>query len=101
MSDITNNNLARIADYADSHDFAAEMSKGRWIEGDAANSDPMVSTSLRLPKSLLDWVRDQADEQHMRPTALIRSWIEQERAGAVGLTRRVVHLEETVFRRSA
>jgi hypothetical protein len=43
------------------------------------DSDPMITTSLRLPKSLLDWVRDQAEDEDLKPTALIRRWIEQRR----------------------
>ena len=39
-------------------------------------ADPMVTTSLRPPKSLLDWVREQAVAQHVRPAGLIRQWIE-------------------------
>ena len=41
--------------------------------------DPMVTTSLRLPKSLLDWVRGQAEEQGLKPTALLRRWVEERR----------------------
>ena len=39
----------------------------------------MVVTSLRLPKSLLDWVRQQAEAERVKPTALIRRWIEDRR----------------------
>ncbi len=37
----------------------------------------MVSLSLRLPKSLLDWVCTQARTEHTKPTQLIRRWIEE------------------------
>lgn len=92
--------LDEIANYAQTHDFAAEMEQGVW-ETDT-DTDPMVTTSLRLPKSLLDWVRDQAAAQHVRPSVLVRQWIEQRRAagGAAGvedLTARVQRLEQAVF----
>ena len=47
--------LNEIADYAQGHDFAAEMDKGMW-EADT-DADPMITTPVRLPKSLLDWTR--------------------------------------------
>jgi hypothetical protein len=92
--------LEEIAKHAETHDFSAEMETGKW-EADT-EADPMVTTSLRLPKSLLDWVREQAAEQHVRPTTLIRQWIEQlRRAGAgdgvQGLAARVERLERAVF----
>src|SRR5579875_3554553 len=50
--------LDEIADYAQHHDFAAEMDQCTWETG--TETDPMVTTSVRLPKSLLDWVRQRA-----------------------------------------
>ena len=44
--------LDEMADYAEHHDFAAEMEQGSW-EADA-DADPMITTSVRLPKSLLE-----------------------------------------------
>ena len=40
------NKLNEIADYAEDHDFAAEMKQGTW---EANNADPMITTSVRLP----------------------------------------------------
>lgn len=45
------------------------MDRGPW-EHDT-QTDPMVTTSLRLPKSLLDWLRDRAAAEHVRPSVLI------------------------------
>jgi len=88
--------LDDLARHAEQHDFSVEMERGRW-ESDTVD-DPMVTTSLRLPKSLLDWVRDQAAERRVKPTALIRQWIEQRRSGDDDLASRVDRLEQTVFR---
>jgi hypothetical protein len=92
--------LDEIAAYAQGHDFAAEMERGAW-ETDT-QADPMVTTSVRLPKSLLDWVRQRAAAQHVRPSVLIRQWIEQRRdaagtEGAGDLAARVERLERAVF----
>jgi len=62
----------------------------------------MITTSLRLPKSLLDWVRERADEQHVRPSVVIRQWLEQRRdaggaASAEDFVVRIGRLEEAVF----
>ncbi len=93
--------LDEIADYAHHHDFGAEMEQGTW-EADT-DADPMITTSVRLPKSLLDWVRRRAAAQHVRPSVLIRQWIEQQRdaaeaADAGDLPARVERLERAVFR---
>ncbi len=93
--------LDEIADYAQHHDFAAEMEQGTWEAG--TDADPMITTSVRLPKSLLDWVRHRAAVEHVRPSVLIRQWIEQHRdaAGAQDagdLAARVERLEHAVFR---
>jgi len=47
--------LTKMRAYYDAHSTADEMGNGTW-EADV-DPDPMVATSLRLPKSLLDWVR--------------------------------------------
>lgn len=92
--------LDDVADYAQTHDFSADMEQGVW-ESDT-ETDPMVTTSLRLPKSLLDWVREQAATHHVRPSVLIRQWVEQRRdagdaAGVEELATRVERLERAVF----
>jgi hypothetical protein len=94
------NKLDEMASYAQAHDFSTEMEQGVWETN--TETDPMVTTCLRLPKSLLDWVREQAAAQHVRPTGLIRQWIEQRRnaggaAGVEDLAARLERLERTVY----
>ena len=55
------NKLDEIAAYAEGHDFSKEMEQGVWDTD--TEPDPMITTSLRLPKSLLDWVRERAAAQ--------------------------------------
>ncbi|MGH3872925.1 MAG: hypothetical protein ACRDSR_15710 [Pseudonocardiaceae bacterium] len=92
---MTDNHIAELAEYADTHDLSTELEQAH--REDTTNPDPMVTTSLRLPKSLLDWVRHQAADEGLRPTALIRHWIEQRRDGTEGLAERVRRLEEIVL----
>ena len=92
--------LDQIAAHAEAHDFATDMESAAWE--DETETDPMVTTSLRVPKSLLDWVRERAVEQHVRPSVLIRQWLEQRRDAARGvgmeeLATRVERLEREVF----
>jgi hypothetical protein len=70
--------LERLAEYYDTHDTSTELERAEPVD-EWANPDPMVSLSLRLPKSLLDWVCTQARTEHTKPTQLIRRWIEEHR----------------------
>lgn len=86
--------LAQLRDHYDTADLSVDIERARW-ETDT-ESDPMVTTSLRLPKSVLDWIRQQAEAEHVKPTALIRRWIEQQRSGHT--TDLEVRLEQLVNR---
>ncbi|GAB7186476.1 hypothetical protein ATKI12_6307 [Kitasatospora sp. Ki12] len=48
--------------------------------GTTAGSEPaesvMITTSLRLPKPVMDEVRRRARERGLKPTAIMREWIE-------------------------
>lgn len=93
--------LAELREHYDTTSTADQMTAeaGRW-ETDI-DPDPMVTTSLRIPKSLLDWVRERAADERVRPSALIRRWIEDHRDGGVAaaaeVTARLERLEHAVF----
>jgi hypothetical protein len=89
--------LQRLAEYYDTHDTSEELERAALVD-EPMDPDPMVSLSLRLPKSLLDWVRAQARTQHTKPTQLIRRWIEERRSGEPSLEQRVRRLEDLVQR---
>lgn len=69
--------LAELREHFDSTDLSHSVESAAW-ENDV-DPDPMIVTSLRLPKSLLDWVREQAEVERVKPTTLIRRWIEDRR----------------------
>jgi hypothetical protein len=76
-----------LAAYYDATDTADEMTDASWDE--SAAEDPMITTSLRLPKSVLDQVRALAAAEGVKPTALIRRWIElRTAAGSLPATTR-------------
>lgn len=89
--------LQRLAEYYDTHDTSDELKRAELVD-EPVDTDPMVSLSLRLPKSVLDWVRAQARAEHTKPTQLIRRWIEERRTGEPSLEERVRRLENLVQR---
>ncbi len=66
-----------LRDHFDTTDLADAIGSATWET--EVDPDPMIVTSVRLPKSLLDWVREQAAVEHLKPTALIRQWVEDRR----------------------
>ncbi|MFI0469103.1 hypothetical protein ACH347_33940 [Saccharopolyspora sp. 5N102] len=94
--------LDELAQYYDTHDMSAKMESGHW-ETEPAPPDPMITTSLRLPKSLLDQVRARAAEEDMKTTAWIRVLIEAALSdpGPNNIEARVRRLEAAVFEESA
>lgn len=100
---MTPDQLAELREHYDTTSTADEMTDAGGWETDI-DPDPMVTTSLRLPKSLLDWVRAQAMAEKVKPTALVRRWVEERRDHAVGpapagddLVERLERLERAVF----
>src|SRR5215813_785470 len=90
--------LRRLAEYYDTHDTSDELERAELVD-EPVDADPMVSLSLRLPKSVLDWVRTQARAEHTKPTQLIRRWIEERRSTAEpSLEQRVRRLEDLIQR---
>jgi predicted DNA binding CopG/RHH family protein len=69
--------LAALADYYDEHDTADEMENGHWVE-------PMVTTSLRLPRDVFEQLKENARLEGKRHTAYIREILERSLHGVVG-----------------
>lgn len=61
-----NAELEALAEHYSTHDTGSEMTGGEWVD------PPMVTTSLRLPKPLVDALKAEAGQQHIRHTALMR-----------------------------
>lgn len=68
--------LDELREYFDGADLTDAVDAAEWET--EVDTDPMVVTSVRLPKSLLDWVRERAAAEKIKPTALIRRWIEEQ-----------------------
>ncbi len=76
MGVIDREQLERIAEEYQTGDASAELERADYE--DSIVAEPMVTTSLRLPKPVMDAVRAAADARGMRPTALMREWVEQQ-----------------------
>ncbi|MBA0127809.1 hypothetical protein H0B56_19870 [Haloechinothrix sp. YIM 98757] len=62
--------LEALASYYDEHDTADEMEGGTWVE-------PMVTTSLRLPREVFERLKEDARREGKRHTAYIREILER------------------------
>jgi hypothetical protein len=74
--------LEEVARYVETHDLSEEMEDGEWVEPDVP--EPMITMSLRLPKTTSDALRAVARAQGVRPTQLMRAWIEERLAQETG-----------------
>ncbi|MFF3111812.1 hypothetical protein ACFVSN_21780 [Kitasatospora sp. NPDC057904] len=68
--------LEAIAEYYETH----ELTEEEIMSAEPAEPVPaeavMITTSLRLPKPVMDEVRRRARERGLKPTAIMREWIE-------------------------
>lgn len=99
--------IDQIAEYYDTHDITAEMDAAEWTRHEPVPAgEQMIVTSVRLPRSLHAQLREVANARGIKPTALIRAWIEERLAIEPANARTVRHLgtrvvvtdEETLHR---
>lgn len=67
--------LAELRDYYDNTDTSAEIKDAEW--NDAVVQSPMVGITVRFPAVVLQQIRAAAAAQRVKPTALIRGWVEE------------------------
>lgn len=92
--------LTELRRHYDGRSTAREMDGGRWEKDTDPN--PMVGTSIRLPRDVLTWVREQAEAEGVGQSVVIRRAIERDRAAATAGTEgdvrdRLARLEQAVF----
>jgi hypothetical protein len=93
--------LERLAGYYGDHDTSAEMDQGEWIE-----PQPMATTSLRLPAEVIDELKRQARNRHVRYTSYVRSILERAARGdappeLAEIRERLDRIEQAVISRQA
>jgi hypothetical protein len=101
------NKIDEAAEYYDTHDITAEMDGAEWTRHEPAPaSEQMIVTSVRLPRSVHARLREIAGARGIKPTALMRAWIEERLTSEPSVTRAahqlgarvVVTDEETLHR---
>ncbi|MBP2473949.1 hypothetical protein JOF53_002821 [Crossiella equi] len=76
--------LAELREYYDTHELTEE-DFDRLVPAEPVPAEQvMVTYSLRLPKPVMDQVRQLAEAQSRKATALMREWIEQRVATELG-----------------
>lgn len=74
MSDRTDRQAAGLAGYYGQHDVGTELEQAEELPGPAV--EPFVTVSVRLPMPIMREVRRIARQRGIRPTVLMREWIE-------------------------
>jgi predicted DNA-binding ribbon-helix-helix protein len=90
MSTMGHDDLEQVAGYYETHDTSADLERAEYDE--AVVSEPMITTSLRLPKPVMDGIRAVAEARRMRATVLMREWIEERLARETDTGEQVVPL---------
>ena len=88
--------LEQLAEYYHTHDTSAGMGPGHRVE-----PQPMATTSLRLPVEVIDQLKQQARERHLRYTSYVRSILEHAARGdaspdTADITERLERIERAV-----
>ncbi|MCK9870450.1 hypothetical protein MRI28_12505 [Nocardiopsis dassonvillei] len=94
--------LDELAEYYGEHDISEDIEAAELERHDPGPGDRvMVVSSVRLPKRTMDRLREAAAAQDVKPTALMRRWLEErleleERTarpdpGHLGLLSQVMH----------
>lgn len=80
--------MDELREYYDNHDtaedLAAALEAGTAVYETDSVEDPMITTSLRLPRSVLQTIRERAATEGIKPTALMRRVIEASVLPATG-----------------
>jgi hypothetical protein len=67
--------LEELRDFYDTTDTAGSVERATWDERVVGPDEVMVSTSIRLPRSLMQRVRERAAAAGVPATALMRQWV--------------------------
>ncbi|MGH3544495.1 MAG: hypothetical protein ACRDPW_00965 [Mycobacteriales bacterium] len=67
--------LEELRDYYDSTDVSAHMQDAEWVENTIDPDEIMVSYAIRLPRPVINRIREIADAAGVPTTTLMRQWI--------------------------
>lgn len=89
MTDKTN----ELREYYDNTDTSVELEHAT-LEQPDTTTEPMVTYALRLPKPVLDGLREAADSRNVRVSSLMRDWLEQRLATEATSESKVVSVDD-------
>jgi CopG antitoxin of type II toxin-antitoxin system len=75
MNRMNREEAEKLAASFDEHDFSEEIENAELV--DQPVTEPVIIVSLRLPKPVMDQVREAAKARGIRSTALVREWVEE------------------------
>ena len=70
---MTSDRIKKLREHYDNRDDPDAVERGEWHE--STDKEIMVSTSIRLPQSLMKNVRAQAEKEGIAATTLMRRWV--------------------------
>lgn len=92
--------LEELRNYYDSTDTADMIEKAQPDDRAIRPDEVMVSTSIRLPRSLMNRVRERAADAGVPATALIRQWVVDRLEGGDEAVVSVADLRRLIAERS-
>lgn len=92
--------LEELRDYYDSTDTAEMVERAQPDDRTIGPDEVMVSTSIRLPRSLMSRVRERAAQAGVPATTLIRQWVIDRLEGADDDVVSVADLQRFIAERS-
>lgn len=72
----TDERIRRLADYYDNTDLSENIEQAQWEEPEPV-PEPMVTYALRLPKPVIDRLRNAARDRGIKVSTLMREWLEE------------------------
>lgn len=72
----TDERIRQLADYYDHADLSDNIERAQWEQPEPI-AEPMVTYALRLPKPVIDRLRDAARERGIKVSTLMREWLEE------------------------
>jgi predicted DNA-binding protein len=74
--------MKKLRDHYDKGDFSEDIEQAEEVKGPLVQ--PYVTTSIRLPMSVMRQVRRLAAKRGAKPTVLLREWVEAAIADELG-----------------
>ncbi|MDN5854078.1 MAG: BrnA antitoxin family protein [Actinomycetia bacterium] len=85
--------IEKLRDYYDNTDTSDALERAT-LERPDVTAEPMVTYALRLPKPVLDGLRQSAESRGTRVSTLMRTWLEERIAMEAAGQDRIIAVDE-------